>query len=122
MLIDPALALEVGLGDGLAVAAAIDADGLAIVMAGPGVQPNVSASPAASASGRITRGYAAGARSGLDGDHVRLDLAVDRAASEPLRDRFRRSVGRFAEPRGIARLDLVPQRRPFAVADCRDPR
>ena len=44
----------------------------------------------------------------FNGDNVRLDLSVDRAPAEPLGDGFRRDIGCFAEPRGIAGLDLVP--------------
>jgi hypothetical protein len=46
--------------------------------------------------------------SAFDGDNVCLDLAVHIASPEPLGDRFRRDVGCFAEPRDVARLDLVP--------------
>src|SRR6185295_3061436 len=46
-------------------------------------------------------------RSALDGDDVRLDLGVDGAAPEAPGDRLRRDVGRLAEPRGVACLDLV---------------
>ena len=46
--------------------------------------------------------------SAFDGDNVCLDLAVHSLAPKPLGDRFRRDVGCFAEPRGVARLDLVP--------------
>ena len=46
-------------------------------------------------------------RSGFDNDYVSLDLGVDRAVSEPLRDRFGRDVGRFGEPSGVARLEFI---------------
>ena len=46
--------------------------------------------------------------SAFNGDYVRLDLAVDSAPAEPPGDGFRRDIGCFAEPRGIAGLDLVP--------------
>ena len=44
----------------------------------------------------------------FNGDNVRLDPAVDSAPAKSLGDRFRRDIGCFAEPRGIAGLDLVP--------------
>jgi hypothetical protein len=44
----------------------------------------------------------------FNGDDVRLDLAVDSISPEALGNGLRRSIGCFAEPRGIARLDLVP--------------
>jgi len=48
---------------------------------------------------------------------MRLYLAVHGSRPEPPGDSFRRDVGGFAEPRGIARLDLVPQWRPYVEAD-----
>ena len=44
----------------------------------------------------------------FDSDNVRLDLAVHGPPPEPLGDRLRRDVGRFAEPRSVARIDLAP--------------
>ena len=44
----------------------------------------------------------------FNSDNVCLDLAVDGAPAEALGNGFRRDVGCFAEPGGIARLDLAP--------------
>ena len=44
----------------------------------------------------------------FDGDNVPLDFAVYDPRPEPLGDSVRGKVGCFAEPRGVARLDLVP--------------
>jgi hypothetical protein len=59
--------------------------------------------------------------SGPYGDNVRLDLGVHSPPPEPLGDRFGRDVGRFAEQRRVARLDLVSERCPLAVRDRWDP-
>jgi hypothetical protein len=53
----------------------------------------------------------------FNGDNVRLDLAIDRAAAEPIGDGFRGNIGRFAKALGIAGLDLVPPWRPLTVCD-----
>jgi hypothetical protein len=39
---------------------------------------------------------------------VCLDLAIHSRLPEPPRDSFRRKIGCLVEPRGAARLDLVP--------------
>src|SRR5207237_1054515 len=61
-----------------------------------------------------------GRLSAFDSDDVRLNLAVDRTRSEPLGDSFGCDVGCFAEPRFVARLDLVSQWCPLAVCDRRN--
>ena len=43
----------------------------------------------------------------FDSDDVCLDLAVDRAGSEPFGDRCRRDISCFGEAGLVARLDLV---------------
>jgi hypothetical protein len=53
----------------------------------------------------------------FDSDDVRLNLAAHRARPEAPGDGLGGDVGRFAEPRFVARLDLVAQRRPLAVGD-----
>src|SRR5688572_7571010 len=60
--------------------------------------------------------------SAFDGDNMCLDLAVHRAAPEALGDGLGRDVGCFAKPRGVARLDLVSQRRALAICDRRNTR
>ena len=59
------------------------------------------------------------APSALDGDDVRLDLALDGASPKPLRDRLRRDIGRFGEPQRVSGLDLLPERSPFATVSIR---
>jgi hypothetical protein len=45
-------------------------------------------------------------RSAFYGDDMRLDFAVHGAAAEPAGDRVA-AIGRFAEPRRIARFDFI---------------
>jgi hypothetical protein len=59
----------------------------------------------------LSRRERAGVRgflSALDDDNVCLNLAVHISSPAPLGDRFRGDVGRLAESRGVAGLDLVP--------------
>jgi hypothetical protein len=66
-------------------------------------------------SGLFGRDTRKSPRSVFKGDNVRLDLAVYSSPPEPPGDGFRRNVGGFAKPRGVARLDLVPQWRSLTV-------
>ena len=59
--------------------------------------------------------------SAFNNDNERLNPAFDRTSPKSPADSFSRDVGSRAEPRLVARLDLVAQRRPLAVSDCRNP-
>src|SRR4029453_632637 len=60
--------------------------------------------------------------SAFDSDDVRLNLAVSRAGAELPGKRVFCDVGRLCEPRLVARLDLVAQRRALAIGDGRNSR
>ncbi len=59
-------------------------------------------------NGRLERNTRPSRLSAFNDGNVCLDLAVYSPLSEFLGDSFRRKIGRFAEARSIACLDLVP--------------
>ena len=74
----------------------------------PNVPVQVRAASGASPCNRgLARNTLDSRPSVFDGDNVCLNLAVYSPPPEPLTDSFRRKVSCFAEPRGVACLDLV---------------